>query len=67
MPKPRTHFEQVPLEIIKKIIADPIPPKLLIKADKASRSKKQKKSLLPSKQQSKAACRIPSRIRLTKQ
>jgi hypothetical protein len=45
MAKPKTHFEQVPLEIIKKIIEEEIPPEVIIKPDPATNNKKPKKAL----------------------
>ena len=67
MSKPRTHFEQVPLKIIEKIIGEQTPPEVLIQEDKATRNKKPKKSLLPTKQQSKADYRKPSAMDLIRQ
>jgi hypothetical protein len=66
MAKPKTHFEQVPLEIIKKIIGEEIPPEVIIKPDPATNNKKPKKSLLPVAEQSKASGHTPSQMELTR-
>jgi hypothetical protein len=39
MAKPKTHFEQVPLEIVKKIVGEEIPPELIIKPNPANSNK----------------------------
>jgi hypothetical protein len=54
MAKPKTHFEQVPLEIIKKIVEEGIPSEVIIKPNPATRNKKPKKPLLPAEQQAHA-------------
>jgi hypothetical protein len=66
MAKPRTHFEQVPLEIIKKIIKEEIPPEVIIKPNPATSNKKPKKPLLPAGQQAQESDHTPFQMGLTK-
>ena len=66
MVKPKTHFEQVPLEIIKKIIEVEIPPEAIIKPEPATNNKRQNKSLLPAAEQSKASRNTPSPVEVTR-
>jgi hypothetical protein len=66
MAKPKTHFEQVPLEIIKKIVEEEIPPEAIIKQDRSSSNKKPKKPLLPAEQQANASRHTPFQMELTR-
>jgi hypothetical protein len=66
MAKPKTYFEQVPLEIIKKIIKEENPPEGIIKPDRAATHKKGKRSLLPAAERSKVRRGTPSHVGLIK-
>ncbi len=55
MVKPRTHFEQVPLEVIKKIAGEQIAPEISIERDPATSNLKRKKSSLRAKGRSKSS------------
>ena len=55
MVKPRTHFEQVPLEFIKKIAGEQIAPAIIIEQDPATSNLKRKKSSLRAKARSKVS------------
>jgi hypothetical protein len=66
MAKPKTHFEQVPLEIVKKIVEEEVPPDAVIKQDRSISNKKPKKPLLPAEQQAQTSDRIPFQMELTK-
>jgi hypothetical protein len=66
MVKPKTHFEQVPLEIIKKIIEVEIPPEAIIKQDRSTSDKKPKKPLLPAEQHAQASDHTPFQKELAK-
>jgi hypothetical protein len=64
MAKQKTHFEQVPLEIIKKIVEEEIPPEAIIKPNPATGNKKPKKPLLPAEQQAQANDHTPFQMEL---
>ena len=55
MVKPRTHFEQVPLEFIKKIAGEQIAPEIFIEQDPSASNLKRKKSSLRAKGRSKVS------------
>jgi len=67
MVKPKTHFEQVPLEIIKKIVEEESPTEVIIKPNPATNNKKPKKPLLPAEQQAQASRHTPFQMEFTKQ
>lgn len=67
MVKPRTHFEQVPLEIIKKIVGDQISPEIFMKQDPATSNLKRKKSSSRAKARLKANSRAYLQMKGRKQ
>ncbi len=65
MAKPRTHFEQVPLEIVKKIVAEEIPPDATTERDPEANRKKVEKDLLGTKKKFAASSRTSSQLELS--
>lgn len=61
MLKPRTHFEQVPLEIIRKIVEEEMPPEPVNEIDPEINRRKIEKVLRASQKKSKASLRRSSR------
>jgi hypothetical protein len=66
MKKPRTYFEQVPLEIVKKIAVEGIPPDTVTARHHGTSKKKVKKEHRVLQKQSKANSRRSSRAELSK-
>jgi hypothetical protein len=66
MAKPRTHFEQVPLEIVKKIAEEEMPPETVTGLHPGTRKKKAEKGLRVTQKQSKGNSRRYSRAELSK-
>jgi hypothetical protein len=60
MAKPNTHFDQVPLEAIKKIVEEQAPEATTTKPDLLTRKKKLEKELLAAQDQAKARLRMSS-------
>ena len=66
MIKPRTHFEQVPLEIVKKIVEEEIPPETITEHSPISRKKQSQKDRLATKKQAIASYGRFSEIEVSK-
>jgi hypothetical protein len=66
MAKPRTHFEQVPLQIIKKIIEGVIAPEPVNGRDPLTSKRKMEKDHRESQKQSKTSSRRSSRKEVSK-
>jgi hypothetical protein len=66
MIKPRTHFEQVPLEIVTKLVEEEIPPETITESTPISRRKKSQKDRLATKRQAIASYRRSSEIEASK-
>jgi len=60
MAKPNTHFDQVPLEAIKKIVEEQAPEATTTKPDPLTMKKKLEKELLAAKDQATTRFRISS-------
>jgi hypothetical protein len=60
MAKPNTHFDQVPLEAIKKIVEEQAPETTITKPDPLTRKKKLEKELLAAQEEATARLRISS-------
>ena len=60
MIKPKTHFEQVPLEIVRKIVEEEIPPETITERAPIGRKKKSQKDRLAAQKQANASSRRPS-------
>ena len=65
MRKPRTYFEQVPLEIIKDIVEESIQPEKRNGRGPKAKKKKVKKGLLAHKEPSRAIPRSNSKMELS--
>jgi hypothetical protein len=65
MAKPRTHFEQVPLEIVKKIGEKEMPPKTVTQRHPGTSRKKAEKDLRVTPKQSTGNSRRSSRLELS--
>lgn len=65
MRKPRTYFEQVPLEVIREIVEEHIPPETGNGRGPKAKKKKVKKDLLAHKQPSRAIPRSNSKMELS--
>ena len=65
MTKPKTHFEQVPLEIVKKIAEVEIPPEATTERDPKPGRQKLEKDLLGTKKKFKVSSLRSSRMELT--
>jgi hypothetical protein len=65
MAKPRTHFEQVPLEIVKKIAAEEMPPETVTEWHPGTSKKKVEKDFRVTRKQSKANSRRSSEMELS--
>jgi hypothetical protein len=61
MAKPRTHFEQVPLEIVKKIVVEGIPPEAAAERHRGVGKKKVEKDIRAAHKQSNVNARRSSR------
>jgi hypothetical protein len=66
MIKPKTHFEQVPLEIVKQIVEEEIPPETMTESTPISGKKKSQKDRLATKRQAIASYRSSSEIEASK-
>lgn len=66
MEKPRTHFEQVPLEIVKKIVEQEILPETIRERPPIRREKKSEKDRLATQKQAIAGSRPSSEIEVAK-
>ncbi len=66
MIKPKTHFEQVPLEIVKKIVEEEIPPKTITERAPISRKNKSQKDRLATPRQPIASYRRTTEIEVSK-
>jgi hypothetical protein len=66
MIKPKTHFEQVPLEIIKQIVQEEIPQETITERTPISRKKQSQKDRLATKKQAIASYRRFSGIGVSK-
>jgi hypothetical protein len=62
MAKPRTHFEQVPLDIVKKIAGEEMPPETVTKRYRGISKKKVEKDFRGNHKQSKTNSRRSSRV-----
>ena len=60
MAKPNTHFDQVPLEAIKKIVEEQAPEAPTIKPDPVTKKKKLEEELLAAQDQATARLRMSS-------
>jgi hypothetical protein len=65
MLKPRTHFEQVPLEIVKKIIEEKNPPETAFEPDPKTRRQRVEKDFSEIKKKSTANSGISSQMKLS--
>ena len=65
MRKPRTYFEQVPLEVIREIVEENIQPEKRNGRRPKAKKKKDKKGLLAHKQPSRAIPRSNSKMELS--
>jgi len=65
MAKQRTHFEQVPLAIVKKIAEEEIPPETVTERRPGTSKKKVEKDLRVTQKQSKANSRRSSAMELS--
>jgi hypothetical protein len=65
MAKPRTHFEQVPLEIVKKIVGEEIPPDATTEREPKTKRQKIEKDLLGNKKKFAASSRRSSQLELS--
>jgi hypothetical protein len=65
MVKPRTHFEQVPLEIVKKIAGEEMPPETVTERHRGTNKKKVEKDLRGNHRQSKPNSRRSSQAELS--
>jgi hypothetical protein len=65
MAKPRTHFEQVPLQSIKEIVEGVIPPDPVNGRNPANSKRKMEKEPRASQKKSKASFRRSSRMEVT--
>jgi hypothetical protein len=65
MRKPRTHFEQVPLAVIKEIVEENMAPKTRGGGDPSAKKKKVKKGLLAHQKPSKAIPRSNFKMELS--
>jgi len=66
MLKPKTHFEQVPLEIVKKIVEEEIPPETISERPPIRRKNKSQKDRLAIKKQAIGSYRRASEIEVSK-
>jgi hypothetical protein len=66
MLKPKTHFEQVPLEIVKKIAEVEIPPEITMERAPIGRKQKSQKDRLATKRQEVTRYRRASEIEASK-
>lgn len=66
MAKPRTHFEQVPLQIIKEIVGGVIPPEPVNGRGAATSMKRMEKNHRESQKKLKTSSRRSSRKEVTK-
>jgi len=62
MLKPRTHFEQVPLETVRKIVEEQIRREITTKQDQETRKKMLENDLLAAQEQSTASPRTYSQV-----
>lgn len=60
MAKPNTHFDQVPLEVIKKIVEEQAPEATTTKPDPVTKKKNLEKEFLAAQDQARAGLRISS-------
>jgi hypothetical protein len=65
MTKPRTHFEQVPLEIVKKIAEEEIPPETTTEPAPITRKKKSEKDRLEAQAPARVAFGTPSQTEVS--
>ena len=65
MVKPRTHFEQVPLEIVKKIAEEGMSPETVTEGHPGTSKNKMEKDLRMTQKQSKANSRRASQLELS--
>ena len=66
MIKPKTHFEQVPLATVKKIVGEEIPPETITEHSPISRKKQSHKDRLATPKQPIASYRRSSEIEVSK-
>jgi len=67
MLKARTHFKQVPLEIVRKIVEEQILSEITAERDPIISMKKREKNLLAAQERPKVSSRTSSEMELSKQ
>jgi hypothetical protein len=66
MPKQRTHFEQIPLEAVRKIVEDQLSEEITAKPDRVTSKKNLAKDLLAAPKRLAASFRRYSKVELSK-
>jgi hypothetical protein len=66
MLKPRTHFEQIPLEAVRKIVEEQAVREMTTRLDQATGKKKSRKALLAPQEESTASSRMSFHVELSK-